>query len=97
MYEAAWRDLSIRMWTFWCVWIGGFAGLGILGALLHSNWWTPAYGAGYFTAFLWSGARWSRFPCPRCGKQFFRTGDLSINQVARQCGSCGLKKWSDGS
>jgi hypothetical protein len=56
----------------------------------------PAFGA--FVVFL---AAWSYvafqvidFPCPRCGRPFFR-GAFFHNSFGRKCVHCGLPKWCE--
>jgi len=46
----------------------------------------------WMTAFAIAGWRTTYWRCPRCKKSFF--AKWYINQFARKCVHCGLKKWS---
>jgi hypothetical protein len=41
-----------------------------------------------------AGFRLAQFPCPRCGKLFFRKG-WKRNGFTQQCMHCGLPKWTE--
>jgi predicted RNA-binding Zn-ribbon protein involved in translation (DUF1610 family) len=44
---------------------------------------------------IWYGAHIHEFPCPRCGKPFFRFGPFPVNPMfVKRCPNCGLEKWT---
>src|SRR5579859_3043756 len=47
---------------------------------------------GWMFALAFAGVALKTFPCPRCGKHFFRSLDYH-NTFARKCVHCGLPKW----
>jgi predicted RNA-binding Zn-ribbon protein involved in translation (DUF1610 family) len=104
-YDAAWRDYRRRRTTF----LGAGALLVLVVAFMLvgryqvlSYWWA----LGILAPFTWYGvayARFSSWPCPRCGQQFFVrslswTTFLSpTNIYAKRCVHCGLPKWASAS
>ncbi len=91
-YSTQWKDLRMRIATFFVSWIGGFFALATLSSTFKNvgGW----FGVLWFIAFFVAGGRWSSFPCPRCGKKFFKPSAWSVNQLIDKCPHCGLQKWS---
>ena len=49
---------------------------------------------GWMFALAFAGIALKTFPCPRCGKHFFRSWRYH-NTFARKCVHCGLPKWAE--
>lgn len=59
--------------------------------------WLEGVLVGAFIAYFLVVDRWMwRFPCPRCGSDFFRPPGRWVNSVVvQECWACGLPKWGD--
>lgn len=49
---------------------------------------------GWMMAVAFAGVALKSFPCPRCGRLFFRS-ERYHNAFARKCVHCGLAKWDE--
>lgn len=92
-YEAAWNDLRKRQRLFFLAWLGGFVCVALLSPVKSLPFWiAPTL---WLAAFLYTGARWSLFVCPRCGKPFFKPNKWTVDQTRQTCPHCGLQKYSN--
>lgn len=92
-YETAWNDLRNRQRLFFLAWIGGFAVVVLLSTVKSFPQWIPL--TAWLVAFLYTGAKWSLFSCPRCGKPFFKPNNWLIDQTRQTCPHCELQKYAN--
>jgi hypothetical protein len=87
-YEKQWEDLHRRRLTAMCV-FAGFIPFFVLAITVVERLVPPSASQDtvlalmgvYAVVFFVTGNRWSSFPCPRCGKPFFKPNTWSINQL----------------
>ena len=101
-YQRQWQAYRRRRTIVLALMIGTFLGFfpfGVLVAtieqrLFHSDkFFFPAMVV-YGVAFVLTGAELRRFPCPRCGKNFFGpVYGRQKNPRGRNCESCGLRRF----
>src|SRR5437762_1584100 len=91
-YSKQWSDLAKRIRAFFWAWIGGWLLIGVVSLAVHGL--ALLLFPLWVVAFFVTGWRWSLFSCPRCGKQFFKPNAWAVNQLARRCYHCGLRKWA---
>jgi hypothetical protein len=95
-YEAQWTEYRRRRRVFWLIFVTYIPGVFLIGVPLGNifNSETPAVVTAlmWMAAFAIAGWRTTYWRCPRCRKRFFAT--WYVNQFARKCVHCGLKKWA---
>src|SRR5207302_5123639 len=95
---AKWDDYRRRRWWLLIILVALLLGAIVLGAVFPA---VPLFDAkinGFIlvglAALAIAGFRLAQFPCPRCGKLFFRKG-WKRNGFTQQCMHCGLPKWTE--
>src|SRR5512138_2800814 len=97
-FQRQWKEYKRRSNWFWIITFGYLPGVTATGALLKY-----IYGTNrpvFIAALFWmlgigiAGWRLTYWKCPRCGNWFFAKWYF-VNQLARKCVHCGLKKWAD--
>lgn len=112
-YESEWKRYRVRRrWIVACAIVEFLAFIPVVGAvavvsrkLLSSTDLALPAAVAWGILYIFTGSRLRKFPCPRCGKNFFGgiLGDSSLlfsrprAFLGRQCAYCGLEKYSDAS
>lgn len=97
-YSAQWRRFRILR-NVWLVAL--FSGLPLLWLTIKTGnrWLLGPYWIIWFTACLLTGALFSAFRCPRCGRRYLRSFDprwiFDYLVSSSNCANCFLKKFSD--
>jgi hypothetical protein len=98
--EEKWKILRRRSGIFFWMWIGWipYGALVMLGLdWLKLDRLVPYFLIPYMLAWAVMGVSMSNFPCPACGKTFFRKNFLGLpynNIWTSKCLHCGVKKYS---
>jgi len=93
-YDDAWKELRAReRWVIFAF-VGYMpiaGGLAIVVSRFTTHEWAVASAPLLWMAFF-AGCcvRFQRFPCPRCGKAFYRRNSFSRG---RECVNCGLSRY----
>lgn len=96
-YTSEWEDYSRRVRWFFGSWLGGFAVVGLLAAVLGrlaiAGLVLTILAVAWIALFIVLAVRLQLFKCPRCRQKFFMAFS-HYNPFARRCVHCGLPKWS---
>jgi hypothetical protein len=96
-YESGWRTLRRRRNQLLLAFIGYVpitSALAVLADKLFHSYKLPfVFALSWMLLFAIASIRYSRFPCPRCGKPFFSTW-FYHNGFARRCVHCKLPLYS---
>jgi hypothetical protein len=93
-----WEDYRERRRLFWFSLLVCFPCFPVIGIplwlLFQSDVPISILAGAWLTLFVVAGTRLGSFPCPRCGRPFFKTWWYN-NGLATRCLHCGLPKWSE--
>jgi uncharacterized membrane protein len=95
-FVQAWEDYKRRVRWFFGGWLGGFAVVALLAALLNrlslGEVALSLLGPTWIVLIIVVAVRVQLFKCPRCHRQFFKAF-WYYSPFARRCVHCGLPKW----
>jgi predicted RNA-binding Zn-ribbon protein involved in translation (DUF1610 family) len=98
-YAAQWQTLKRKYRLLWAIILTFFPAVFVLGfggsARLHSIIPIAAVWLCWAALLTVVSLRFVRFPCPWCGRAFFRRGGLNRPSAFEpRCVHCGLRKWA---
>jgi predicted RNA-binding Zn-ribbon protein involved in translation (DUF1610 family) len=100
-YESRWQFLRRQYRLLWALMLTFFPAVFIIGFGGSARWHSiiPLFAVWLCWAVPLTviGRRFTVFPCPQCGRAFFRRGGMSrLSAFEPRCVHCGLPMWAPG-